>query len=226
MEEQIENAEFQIFKNNQMIFGFLSGKTQSFASCFLRNVSKGFSFENSLNRIVLFFGTQETKFIKAFDSDQMAFEFQILDFKRLKFQIDSLQNLIFNNEKGEEFETYRAEIERRLEKICVLFSSCESPLRVKKLQSILNSEDFYLPLFRFLTIENHTNIQNMLKTEEIALKSSNMLMNLIVRLLQFFCNKNPKIREFSHYYVFDLLETLDNGLDVSRLLFLILSEFI
>ena len=193
-------------------------------SSFIISLFKGFKLSKFMAKTYIYFGSVETKFIKAFDGDPFAFEFQILDFRRLIFQIQSLQKLLKKNKNQEQIDNLKSEMERMFEKIYLLFVKCESKKQRKKLQSVLINSSFYEELFRFLNLENYRNIQKIAKTEEKDNARVDPLMYLIIHLLEFFTMNNDLIRKIGHNYVFDLVELIENGLDVAVLLSQILRE--
>lgn len=225
-----------IFKENQVDYeNFQSstlglkighGQAKEMTANIMDTFIKGFEIEKALKKLVIAFFPLEMRFIKSFETDSLAFEYQILNFKRLKTQLNTLVLIIEKGEWTEELKTLLKEMDRILKKVYHLFRICENEVERTKLQKILVNPDFYQKLFEFLQIKLIFSFEKVLsKNESNERKSLNSFLKLIIKLLEKFCDKNALIIDFVDKYVFELLQLILNGIDVSKLLFFILCEF-
>lgn len=189
------------------LFGQLLAKTTRFTQAALW-----------LQKTKLFFGLKQTQFIKAFGCDPQAFEHQILDFERLKFQIKQLQSLMSDREAQDALQTYRAETERVFHKIITLFDQCQDQNATIKLQSVLSHSNFYHPVLDFVT--QFGSPQMAKGVQESA--SMCRLVRLMIRLLELFAKGNPHTQTFSVRYIPSLIDFMEKGHDVAYLINLFL----
>lgn len=201
----------------------LSGVSKTMTSHLLLLFVKGVRFDKMVQRSCFHFGISETQFIKAFEKDPLAFQHQILDFDRLTQQVRLLRRLLAAPEKDDCIHRLKSEVERLLGKVLQLFRKCESAGQTGKLQSVVFNSGFHQELLDLLTHQVLSGLHRLFPKEGVR-RGDDSLIQLVMELLERFCQDNPWAAGFGDKCLLGLFEMLLSGVDVSALLFVVLSQ--